>query len=84
MDNKKIGEEIMYSTLKSFIKQSGYSQKELASKIGISQSLFSKRLKGECCFRASEMLLLGLTLHIPSQLLHKVFVEEAPKNNSEV
>ena len=62
-----------YSKLKGRILEKGLNQKELASKIGISEGQFCKKLSGEYVFKQSEIVRICEVLNIENNLIGDYF-----------
>lgn len=62
-----------YSKLKGRILEKGLNQKELASKIGISEGQFCKKLSGEYAFKQSEIVRICEVLNIENNLIGDYF-----------
>ena len=67
---------LRYRSLKKRLIDLGLIQKELARKIGLSQSAMSERMNGNVEFTAGEMKRIMDVLGIPAEDLYRYFIEE--------
>ena len=67
---------LRYRSLKKRLIDLGLIQKELARKIGLSQSAMSERMNGNVEFTAGEMKRIMDALGIPAEDLYRYFIEE--------
>ena len=67
---------LRYRSLKKRLIDLGLIQKELARKIGLSQSAMSERMNGNVEFTAGEMKQIMDVLGIPAEDLYRYFIEE--------
>lgn len=62
--------------LKTAIRRSGYSVRDLAAYMGMSESAFSLRINGKMEFRAREVKELYYRLHLTQDQLFDIFFME--------
>lgn len=62
--------------LKTAIRRSGYSVRDLATYVGMSESAFSSRINGKIDFRIREVKELYYRLHLTQEQLFDIFFME--------
>ena len=62
--------------LKTAIRRSGYSVRDLAAYMGMSESAFSSRINGKIDFRVGEVKELYYRLHLTQEQLFDIFFME--------
>lgn len=72
--------EMDYAQLRGKIKDYGYTQKECAEQIGISESQLNRKLAGEYVFRQDEINKLCDILHISGEEIGRYFFSPKLRN----
>lgn len=62
-----------YNTLRGRIRECGFTQKEVAARIGVSEGQFNRKLAGEFAFRQDEMEGILKLLEVDMSELSKYF-----------
>ena len=65
-----------YNKLRGRIKEKGYTQEDIAKKIGIAESTFSLRLNNQSLFIQDEINEIIKILEIPAEEIKPYFFEE--------
>lgn len=65
-----------YSKLRGRIKEKGYTQEDVAKRIGIAESTLSLRLNNQALFVQDEIFNLVKMLDIPAEEIKSYFFEE--------
>lgn len=62
-----------YSKLYGAMRESGYTQDEVASKIGIDAATFNKKLRNNSQFKQAEIQAIMILLHLPMDSVQEYF-----------